>query len=182
MDEIENEIVKLIAREGGYVNDPDDAGGETKWGITKGVYREQGYPGDVENMTMSTAQAIYRTIYWEEPKFDQVAEYSAELGYEMFDTGVNMGVTIPVKFLQRWLNGFNYKGNHWDDIKVDGYIGRKTLEALESFMMKRGRQAEHVMLAAMNCSQGAMYLSLTEHKITNEKFLWGWMSNRVEIK
>ena len=45
MDFVERFLDDLIKREGGYVNNPNDKGGETCWGITVAVARANGYAG-----------------------------------------------------------------------------------------------------------------------------------------
>jgi hypothetical protein len=85
-------ITALLAREGGYTNDPKDAGGETNWGITVTVARAFGYDGLMTLLPKETAIAIYKQRYWQDPRLDKVAEYSPRIAEELLDTGVNMGV------------------------------------------------------------------------------------------
>ena len=50
-----NEIIeKVLEHEGGYVNDPKDLGGETKYGITKRFYPDI----DIKNLTIEQAKEI----------------------------------------------------------------------------------------------------------------------------
>ena len=53
----------LIGEEGGYVNDPADPGGETKFGISKRAYPQL----DIKSLTLDQAKAIYRRDYWASP-------------------------------------------------------------------------------------------------------------------
>ena len=46
-------IDEIIRKEGGYVNDPADSGGETNWGITVSRARQSGYNGDMRTMPRS---------------------------------------------------------------------------------------------------------------------------------
>ena len=46
-------IDEIIRKEGGYVNDPADSGGETNWGITVNRARQSGYNGDMRTMPRS---------------------------------------------------------------------------------------------------------------------------------
>ncbi len=50
----------VLAREGGFVDHPNDRGGPTCWGITEQVARAHGYRGDIRELPRSTAEAIYR--------------------------------------------------------------------------------------------------------------------------
>lgn len=173
-------FARIVGNEGGYVNNPDDKGGPTNWGITQQVARAHGYTGDMRNLTRQQALAILDADYWTGPRFDQIAALSPAIAYEMCDTGVNMGPSVPSKFLQRWLNGLNNKGQLFPDLQADGKIGPRTIAALKSFLAARGKEGEQRLLAALNCSQGARYLELAEGREANETFLYGWLA-RVEL-
>ena len=73
-------IDDVIAAEGGYVNDPADAGGETMYGITAAVARANGYSGPMSALPRSLAVQIYSTRYVFEPKFDRVGEVAGGIG------------------------------------------------------------------------------------------------------
>lgn len=82
-----DELVEFIfLKEGGYVNDPNDPGRETKYGISKRAYPNE----DIKNMTKERAREIYRRDYWNKLNLDEV-EFPMNL--IMFDTAVNMGIT-----------------------------------------------------------------------------------------
>src|SRR4051812_21850393 len=99
-------LAELLRAEGGYVNNPNDPGGETNYGVTVAVARANGYQGSMRAMTRDDALAIYRSQYFHAPKFDDVFAMSPAIAAELFDTGVNMGPTKAVQFLQRALNAF----------------------------------------------------------------------------
>lgn len=172
-------LSNLLGKEGGYVNNPDDKGGPTNWGITQKVARAHGYQGDMRNLTRDQALKIYEDDYWFGPRLDQVANLSPAIAEELLDTGVNMGPSVGIKFLQRWLNAFNLKGTLYPDMSVDGQIGTRTIAALGLYLNKRGKDAETVMLRGLNCSQGNRYLEITEGNVNNETFTYGWLLNRV---
>jgi len=172
-------VETLIGREGGYVNNPDDRGGETIWGITAAVAREWGYRGSMRDMPRETAKAIYRSRYWTAPRFDKVAELNPLIAEELLDTGVNMGPAVAVTFLQRALNVLNRKGADYADIAVDGRIGPATLGALAAYLRKRGAAGESVMMKALNGLQAARYIELCEKREANETFGFGWLAQRV---
>lgn len=180
---IDNMLTDLLKVEGGYVNDPRDAGGETNFGITKATAVLNGYTGDMKAMTKDQALNIYRQKYFFGPGFDQVAKAGLSgLAAELFDTGVNMGPSVAGKFLQRALNALNNQGKLYADIAVDGAIGHNTIKALLGLIAARGEEnAETVLLKAVNCLQGTRYIELAEAKQTNEAFLYGWLMNRVEL-
>lgn len=178
---IESMIEATIGREGDYSNHPADRGGPTRWGITERVARANGYRGDMRNLPRETAIAIYREEYAIKPGFAAVASVNAAIGEELFDTGVNMGPSVPSLWLQQALNGLNDGGKLYADIKEDGDIGNGTLTALRAYLKARGAEAESVMLKALNCLQGARYIELARTRAANEAFLYGWLRTRVSL-
>lgn len=170
---------KIVAVEGGYVNDPRDSGGETNFGITVDVARKFGYRAPMREMTRAQAVAIYRARYWQGPGFDGVAAISEKIAEELFDTGVNMGPARAVVFLQAALNALNNQGALYADIKEDGDYGPGTERALKAYMAKRGRDGEVVLLRALDCQQGAFYLDLARRRPKDEAFAFGWLLHRV---
>lgn len=176
-DDIFNSI---LGKEGGYVNNPNDKGGPTNWGITQAVARAHGYTGDMKDLSRQQALNILESDYWVGPRFNQVSEVSNAIAIELTDTGVNMGPSVSAKFLQRALNVFNNQGKLYPDIVADGQIGPRTITALQSFLATRSRDGEKVMLKALNSLQGARYIELAESRPANETFAYGWFE-RVEI-
>lgn len=177
-----DEIIEgILGKEGGYVNNPKDRGGPTRWGVTESTARANGYTGDMKTLPRETAKKILEDDYWYSPRFNLIAEVSSRIADELCDTGVNMGPTVQVKFLQRWLNVFNKQGTLYPDLIADGAIGNRTVTALRAFLGSRGSQGEQVLLKALNCSQGSKYLDITENREANEEFIFGWMLNRVEL-
>lgn len=87
-------FTKLLGHEGGYVNDPRDPGGETKFGISK-----RAYPGvDIKALTLEQAKAIYKRDYWDRAQCDALPPVVA---FQVFDTAVNSGIGQSIRFLQR---------------------------------------------------------------------------------
>jgi lysozyme family protein len=175
----ESVIDGVLKSEGGYVNDPQDAGGETNFGITVAVARKNGYDGPMADMPLSLAREIYRRRYIVEPCFDKVAVVDEKIGFELIDTGVNMGPARAAEFLQRWLNGFNAGGSRYQDVFVDGRIGQVTLDALRAFLRWRGADGALAMLRGLNGVQASRYLEITENNKAQRKYLFGWVLQRV---
>ena len=172
---------ELVLIEGGYVNNPNDSGKQTKYGITEAVAREAGYQGLIEDLTIEQARLIYRRRYWERLRLDEVTLLSGPVAIELFDTAVNCGQGVAGEFLQRSLNALNRMGADYQDVKVDGDIGAKTLDALKAYIYRRGAKGERILLRALNSLQGARYIELTERREKDETFLSGWLFNRVQI-
>ncbi len=114
----EEAFERLIGHEGGYVNHPDDPGGETNWGITKRTALANGYTGDMRDLRRDQAKTIYRNAYWNRAKAD---EYDGAIGYQLFDAAVNHGMGNAVRFLQRAVG-----------VADDGVIGHMTVAAIRS--------------------------------------------------
>jgi len=104
--------------EGGYVNDPADPGGETKYGISKRAFPTE----DIANLTLDRAKLLYAKYYWGPAGCDGVPPV---LKYELFDFAVNTSEpgrpVTAIKALQRATGAF-----------VDGVLGGHTLMAAGS--------------------------------------------------
>jgi len=123
----------IVDREGGYVNDPDDPGGATNFGVTIGTLRRLGRDltgdgkvdaADVRRLTRAQAVEIFITHYYDRPG---IAKLPAPLRASVFDMYVNAG-SNAVKILQRLLREMG------QEIGVDGVIGPATIAAAESAM------------------------------------------------
>ncbi|KCX89136.1 glycosyl hydrolase 108 family protein [Acinetobacter baumannii 6112] len=177
---VEKYIDDLIKREGGYVNNPNDRGGATNYGITEAVARVNGWKGPMRDLPLDLAKQIYKQQYWINPRFDQVNTLSPLIAEELLDTGVNCGVAFAKPLLQRALNLLNNQGKGgWPDLAVDGIYGSATLGALKIFLTKRGKDGEKVMLKVLNIMQGQRYIEICERNPTQEQFFYGWISNRI---
>ena len=161
--------------EGGYSNDPGDSGGETNHGITKKVARRHGYTGEMRELRAEMAEGIAKREYWNVMRLDELPWQIAE---ELFDTGFNAGPVQAIGFLQRSLNGLNRQEKDYDDLLVDGKIGQRTMLALDAFLRVRASGIT-VLLRALNGLQLEFYMSLVERRKKDERFLYGWILNRV---
>jgi len=158
---IEQFLNELIQREGGYVNDPIDRGGATKYGITEAVARANGHKGHMKDLPVDVAKDIYKKQYWTLPRFDQVNIINSKVAEELLDTGVNCGVAFAKPLLQRALNLLNNQGKEgWQDLAIDGVYGPATLSALKAFLGKRGKEGETALLRVLNVLQGNLTLKL----------------------
>lgn len=177
----ENSFEEVVMIEGGYSNNPSDSGGKTRYGITESVARSYGYKGDMRELPLQIAKDIYKKEYWDYLKLDQVDEISTLIAREMFEVGVNAGTRIAARILQQCLNVFNRGESDYMDIAADGRMGRATLIALTAFKRWRGEEGIKVLWKAMNCMQGAHYVTLAEAREKDEAFVYGWVKNRVGI-
>lgn len=177
---IEQYLEELIQREGGYVNNPADRGGATKYGITEAVARINGFKGNMRDLPLDGAKAIYKKQYWTAPRFDQVNTINSKVAEELLDTGVNCGTSFAKPLLQRALNLLNNNGKAgWPDLAVDGIYGTATLNALKVYLSKRGKEGEKILVRVLNIMQGQRYIEICERNPSQEQFFYGWISNRV---
>jgi len=109
---------RLMDHEGGYVNHPNDPGGETMWGVTKRVAQAHGYYGNMRNLPKETAQRIADKSYWQAVHGDQLPRAVA---WQVVDAAYNHGNRQAVKFLQRAIGASD-----------DGLIGPRTLAAVKA--------------------------------------------------
>ena len=163
----------------GYVDHPDDPGGDTNYGIIKAVARTYGYEGEMESIPFPTVLDIYRRRYWDEIRGDEIPDQ--DIAEELFDTGVNCGVGVAKTFLQRTLNVLNKKGTLWPDLVVDGSIGPKTIAALK-VALAVAPYHRLCILRALDSLQCVRYIELAEEKEKFETFMAGWLRTRVGVK
>jgi lysozyme family protein len=127
MATVEQIAKDIVAREGGFVNDPDDPGGATNFGVTLGTMRRLGLDlngdgavdvQDVKALSAADAERIFLRHYFQKPR---IAELPIILQASVFDMYVNAGRNA-VKILQNLLNDMGYA------VSVDGAIGPQTID------------------------------------------------------
>jgi lysozyme family protein len=130
MPDVQHIAEEIVAREGGYVNDPDDPGGATNHGVTIGTLRRLGIDvnrdtridvADVKALTRAQAVEIYLEHYFKRPGIAALPEV---LQASVFDMYVNAGGNA-VKILQRLLTDMGYPCD------PDGAIGPQTIRAAQ---------------------------------------------------
>ena len=85
---------RLFVAEGGYVNDPNDPGGETNFGISK-----RSYPNvDIKGLTRDKAKAIYLHDFWDPIAADALPP---SVQFQLLDFAVNSGISTAIRYLQR---------------------------------------------------------------------------------
>jgi len=192
MDEnFETALKRTLEIEGGYVNHPDDPGGETYRGCARKLFPnwkgwtiidkyKEGYPDistkKLEALLHSDAQLqievrdFYLTEFWKPLQAGKID--SKIVAMEYFDTGVNCGHGTTKRFLQEVLNFLNLKEKRWEDLEVDGKVGPKTLAACNK--ATKNKQIESALFVYLNCLQGARYVGLGKKNEKFESFAIGW--------
>ena len=153
----ESAVAFVLKAEGGYVHDPNDAGGETNYGISKRSYPDL----NIKNLTVEQATAIYFDDYWLASCADEMPSY---MGMAIFDTAVNMGVGTAARLLQRAAG-----------VADDGIIGPKTLAAVYK------HSPEH-LLAEFLSQRALRYHELADEEAHNKRFIRGWLKRTFELQ
>ena len=107
-------IDRVLIHEGGDADDPRDAGGRTRWGISQRTYPTL----DITRLTRAEAIALYRRDFWVPLQGDALP---AALAFQALDAAVNHGVGRTVRWLQRLVS-----------VRIDGQLGPVTFEALRA--------------------------------------------------
>ncbi len=128
MKSVQQIAEEIVAREGGFVNDPDDPGGATKYGVTIGTMRRLGLDltgdgkvdvADVKRLSREQARDIFVEHYYYRPGIDKLPE---AIQPSVFDMYVNAGGNA-IRILQRLLRKMGWM------VAVDGVIGPETIRA-----------------------------------------------------
>ena len=153
----------IIVIEGGYSNDPDDAGGETKYGISKRSYPQE----DIKNLTVDRAIEIYTRDWWNPLNLSSIQDQTtANL---VFRFAVNSGKETAVKMLQESLNTFV---PIIPSVAIDGQLGQRTLQAINNIRTIR----LHDTFRVATCKY---YLNIVLKKPSQEKYFKGWIKRAL---
>lgn len=155
----------IVAREGGYVNDPDDPGGATNHGVTIHTMRRLGLDvtgdgavdvRDVKSLTQAQAVDIFIKHYFDLP---QISALPQALHASVFDMYVNAGANA-VKILQQLLRQMGF------DVAVDGALGPQTLAAARTAYGK----APGEMVDAYGIARRNYYFRLADRRPASRKY------------
>lgn len=182
-------LKKLLRLEGGYGDDPDDAGGETYRGVSRRFF--PGWPGwhyidalkpDPQfpfvlesDLRLSLAvEMLYEAAFWD--RFQGAQIRSQRIADLLLVAAVNLGVFRAVEFLQRALNALNHSDSRlpsqtgYPDLLEDGVSGPKTLRAVNGNV--GWPWVEELLRSQVNC----YYLERVRENPSQEKFLRGWLN------
>ena len=151
---------RVLGIEGGYVNNPEDPGKETNWGITWPPLNETIGLGllpagtTIADLTRDQAKVIYKEIFWDRGR---MGEYDGAIAYQAYDAAVNHGIGNAVRFLQRAVG-----------VADDGNIGPIMIAAVKAMPVPK-------VLALFIAERGDFWRKLSTFKT----FGAGWMSRMV---
>lgn len=181
MTDFDKAIEFVMAHEGGFVDDPTDAGGTTNWGISLRFLENVGdtdedgwldgdidHDGDVDSddirqMTREQAVQIYKRQFWERYRYGRLADQA--LATKVLDLSVNMGPGRAHRLLQQALLAMGLP------ITVDGKLGPATLATVRSACHEH---RDRLMILLVR-EQAFFYARITQRRPANVKFLYGWM-------
>jgi lysozyme family protein len=147
----------VLGEEGGYSNDPDDAGGETRFGISFRAHPNV----DIANLTRAAAAEIYRREYWLASGADHLP---AALGIALFDGAVNQGRRRSVNLLQASLG-----------VAQDGIVGLQTIAAANACDVRE-------VLSDFLSWRTVAYSELAEEKPSQQRFRRGWFKRLFQLQ
>ena len=118
-EKFERAVGITLGHEGGYANDPDDPGGETKFGISKRSYPDL----SVRDLTQAEAVEIYKRDWWDKYGYGRID--NPDLAAKIFDLAVNMGAKRAHVIIQR---ATMQTGGCW--LELDGVLGDLSIAAI----------------------------------------------------
>ncbi|GFE51657.1 hypothetical protein So717_34100 [Roseobacter cerasinus] len=183
MQTVREIATEIVGREGGFVNDPDDPGGATKYGVTIHTMRALGIDldrdgavtiSDVRALTKEHAIEIFEKHYFEKPL---IALLPQVLHATVFDMYVNAG-SNAVKILQRLLREMGHK------ITVDGILGPQSIAAAQAAYL----EAPDFLADAYGIARRNYYFRIADRRRASRKYArtraggkGGWIKRAEEF-
>jgi type VI secretion system secreted protein VgrG len=167
-------IPVILRHEGGWVNDPDDPGGETNWGISTLIIKREEITAEelglrdlrsLKNMTVEAAQKVYKRVYWDRYKYYEIENQL--IATKVFDAAVNMGPYWGHLCAQKAANACGFK------LEEDGKCGPKTREALSA--------CPDEWLNQMTKAMTDRYNEIVKNSPRKKKFLKTWLRRAAWI-
>jgi lysozyme family protein len=176
MAEFKTAFQKMLNHEGGYVNDPDDRGGETYKGISRTMHNhwsgwaiidkfknEFGFPATLDMCVelQNQVEIFYRTNFWTPLNADHLSNQA--IADSILDFSVNAGIITSVRLAQSIVR-----------VKADGIIGEVTLKNLNSLDFG-------YFLPAFTVGKISHYIAIIKKRPANKKYLYGWVIRALEL-
>ena len=175
MANFDEAFVLTMKAEGGYVNDPDDPGGETYKGIARTRNskwpgwinidmnkNESNFPNNMEsdNDLQDKVKELYKANYWDKIQGDGILDQ--EIAESIFDFAVNAGPGTSSKLAQLTVQS-----------EPDGVIGHNTLEKINA-------DNKRSFLAVFALAKIRRYMNICEKRKESRKFFFGWVKRTLE--
>lgn len=174
MSEFDLAIDFVLRNEGGFVNDPNDPGGATSYGISLRWLKTVGQLDaditgdgqidleDIRELTKEKAKLLYKKYWWDKYGYEKINDQS--VANKILDMSINMGAVQAHKIAQRAL----FSINGYNCIKVDGIIGLNTLTEINDAISL-------IYLAALKSEMAGFYRELIATKKQFEIYRNGWL-------
>ena len=168
-------VEETLKAEGGYVDDPQDPGGETYKGVARernskwpgwitidSLKAKSGFPGilDSDEDLQAQVHALYQSNYWDKIRGDDIEDQ--DIAESIFDFAVNAGPRTSAKLAQLTVGS-----------KVDGVIGPKTLEKINA-------DDKRAFLATFALAKIGRYVDICENREESRKYFFGWVRRTLE--
>ena len=174
MANFEKAYLLILASEGGYVNDPDDPGGETYKGIARKKQPEwvgwiiidkmkklPDFPTSLDNRLdlQEEIKRFYKAVFWDKIYGDRINDQ--DIANSILDFAVNAGVSTSIGLAQRVTGS-----------SCDGVIGPQTIQAINDF------EPDH-FIAAFTVEKCRKYIAICKKKPDSRKYFFGWIDRAV---
>lgn len=175
MADFASAFAATMKAEGGYVNDPQDPGGETYKGIARKMNskwdgwtiidmakREKNFPANLDRNEplQEKIKAFYEINYWDKVRGDEIT--NQHIAESIFDFAVNAGTIASAKLAQITVGA-----------EPDGVIGSVTLQKIND-------DDPRAFLALFALHKIARYIHICEKRDESKKFFYGWIKRTVE--
>lgn len=171
-----NEAIKtILAHEGGLVNNSNDPGGITNFGVSLRFLKSTGqldydFDGDgsidtddIKCITVADASKIYKDQWWDKYGYERIK--SDAIASKLFDMSINMGQQQAVKLVQSACKLLSPTA----DLIIDGILGNKTADVINSLNSDE-------LLRVIRDDQATFYKALIKRNPKLAVFEKGWMS------
>lgn len=166
---------ETMRAEGGYVNDPDDPGGETYKGVARGrnakwpgwisidlLKNKNNFPKNLDNDDQLQQQVkdLYEANYWDKIQGDEINDQ--DIAESIFDFAVNAGPRTSAKLAQITVSA-----------EPDGVIGPNTIDKINA-------DDTRAFLAVFALAKVGRYVNICEKRKDSRKYFFGWIRRTLE--
>lgn len=186
-------VFELLKTEGGFVDDPVDRGGTTKYGISLRFLVSEGAidldedgrkdfdldsDGDIDGfdirkLTRGDAKFLYHHCFWKRIDADSLPRPVGEM---MFDQAVNAGIGSARRLLQLAINRcLERAASAPPKLKVDGIVGKRSHDAM-NWVLRWGALGMPALVDAFRVEVRLRYRAIAERNPSQKRFLKGWLA------